>query len=459
MPFTPPEGHPPSAHQAPPAQPPTIDALVAAFLKGSETQRQSQEKLDATTTKEFGGREKARMLGWMGLDDGEEEAIPPFWGKYLAESTAQGRRAALKKALEQEADRYECVHIHVSAQLNEDVHKRYFGDTGMLAWMDCHRGIAPLAAALVTPQEEAARDKEEDDYSAATLITPEDRKKSRRSPPPCPTNYHDLMDLLRNYIVLLRTLFGGRCDHLHGVRRIRATLIEQHRRMRMSVTRHVAAQIVWAITVDARQFFGHIVDTDDLVDGIRPKSTLDAIHSLIVTNQALSIQDVPKQWLPGPAAGGDKKRMREEDTTIKCTSDGSSNPDKGTDTGNGRSKRTLGATVQNTKWHPAFHGPIKELRSQLTGGKTLSLLRLARDSGLKGIEDLHQEGLGGAADSICYRWVALGDCHSKCPRAATHEGTVPDEVAKTIVDMLCPGIAKAAELGNKQPMKRGRGDS
>jgi hypothetical protein len=100
-------------------------------------------------------------------------------------------------------------------------------------------------------------------------MTTDNVEKAESKPSLVPKDYHGLLQLLSNYVRLLKAVAGIKCKHLEEVTAMRQTL-----RNRVDLFVDVKSQeiifILWAIFLDAREFFLHqIMDA-----AIFPKSQL-----------------------------------------------------------------------------------------------------------------------------------------------------------------------------------------
>ena len=92
----------------------------------------------------------------------------------------------------------------------------------------------------------------------ATTMTLGDIEKGESSPSPAPQDYHGLLQLLSNYIRLLGVLVGTCSAHTREVIAIRRKL---HKKVDLYIdvgSREIVF-LLWAIYLDAREFFAHQV--------------------------------------------------------------------------------------------------------------------------------------------------------------------------------------------------------
>jgi hypothetical protein len=99
----------------------------------------------------------------------------------------------------------------------------------------------------------------QDRLGRASSTTTDDVEKAESKPSPAPKDYHGLLQLLSNYIRLLKAVAGIKCKHLEEVTAMWRTL-----RSRVDLFVDVKAReiifILWAIFLDAKEFFSHQID-------------------------------------------------------------------------------------------------------------------------------------------------------------------------------------------------------
>ncbi len=163
----------------------SIAKLSQVFVQGVEASKmatqQAQHDMDATGRKKhLCDNEKWRIMGYAGLGVTESDQIPEFWNNLLGERNKAGRKKVLGKALMEASQHLDCLTIHVSSELVEDIYKMDFGDTTMDQHLDAHRGLCLMALASPPVADTRTRQREEDAYDQATFITLEDVKQSMR---------------------------------------------------------------------------------------------------------------------------------------------------------------------------------------------------------------------------------------------------------------------------------------
>jgi hypothetical protein len=99
----------------------------------------------------------------------------------------------------------------------------------------------------------------QDHLGLASSTTSDDVEKAESRPSPAPHDYHGLLQLLSNYIRLLKAIAGIRCKHLEEV-----TAIQRALRNRVDLFVDIKSReiifILWAIFLDAREFFSHQIE-------------------------------------------------------------------------------------------------------------------------------------------------------------------------------------------------------
>jgi hypothetical protein len=84
-------------------------------------------------------------------------------------------------------------------------------------------------------------------------------EKAESKPSPAPKDYHGLLQLLSNYVRLLKAVAGMKCKHIEEVTAMRRTL-----RNRVDLFVDVKPReiifILWGIFLDAREFFSYQID-------------------------------------------------------------------------------------------------------------------------------------------------------------------------------------------------------
>jgi hypothetical protein len=146
--------------------------------------------------------------------------------------------------------------------------------------------------------------------SRVSSMTTKDVERVESSPSPAPCDYHSLLQLLSNYIRLFEAVVRARSRHKKEVVAIQATL-----RRRMDLFIGIGPKeilyLVWAIFLDASEFFAHqIEDTDDLPESQLHYTTNFLGEGRIPTNLLgvpLSQFMVASQPPPGGSGGGYKQ--------------------------------------------------------------------------------------------------------------------------------------------------------
>jgi hypothetical protein len=104
----------------------------------------------------------------------------------------------------------------------------------------------------------------------------------------CPTQYDPLMRLFLAYKKYLKVLVGTKCDHYVEVVAVRRMLAER-RKWFQSMPPRAVVEIIWAIFMDARLFFGAKLPHD----GSLPKSGLALTRHLLAQGQMMQALTCP----------------------------------------------------------------------------------------------------------------------------------------------------------------------
>jgi hypothetical protein len=131
----------------------------------------------------------------------------------------------------------------------------------------------------------------QDRLQKATTTTLGDIEKGESSPSPAPRDYHGMLQLLSNYIRLLGILVGTRSAHTREVIAIRRKLREKID-LYIDVGPWEIIFLLWAIFLDAREFFSHQVGPTEVL----PESQLRYTTNFIgVGRIPMDIMGVPLQ--------------------------------------------------------------------------------------------------------------------------------------------------------------------
>jgi hypothetical protein len=129
----------------------------------------------------------------------------------------------------------------------------------------------------------------------ASTTTLTDIEKGESSPSPAPRDYHGLLQLLSNYVRLLSVIVGTRSAHTREVIAIRRKLREKVD-LYIDVGPREILYLLWAIFLDAREFFSQQVEPHEEL----PESQLRYTTNFIgVGRIPLDIMGVPLEQFGG----------------------------------------------------------------------------------------------------------------------------------------------------------------
>lgn len=443
-------------------EPTPMHELDAAFLRGTAAQKRNTETVVETGTK-FNDRQMARLQGVCCLPPNMRHLVPKLWTQLQTAKDWEDARSILRKHFDDLPE--EMLDIFFHKENVEDLRHLRLSHASVPDAAHCHKGITPLAVALLSVDSQLDIERADEVQKEATVRTQKDVETSRRRPPPCPTTYDGLMHLLAQYSIFVRELFTTHNTHGKEVRHIRQGLMNLYRRCKGRLAREDIAHIVWAITADACQFFSTVCDRQDIEDENFLVSGLATIRSQILANQQISVRDTPHSWLvaarqSGASMGGGTSGGTGTARTVTFDAGpggaalepetgrpGGSDDKKHTGTGL-RKQGGGGAAdnVYNSDMHPAI---AKMMQGFHERRMTLSLNRLNRAAGVRGITYLPKMGKWKA----CYRWL-LGICgkDGKCHFGHEHLAAkdVTDDFATKLVDRLHDGVSQLTEQHDMQ---------
>jgi hypothetical protein len=240
-------------------------------------------------------------------------ALPPFHEQLLTEGrTKKGTEAVLAHALRLHEDVDDPGLVYISPELVSDVKDCKYGLGWDTSYRNCHRGISPFAVPHMSMRHQQERSAYQDRLTRASSTTLGDIEKGESSPSPVPQDYHGLLQLLSNYIRLLKVLIGTRSAHTREVVAIRHKL-----RAKVDLFIDVGPReiiyLLWAIFLDAREFLSHQVGpTDDL-----PESQLRYTTNFLgVGRIPLDIMGVPMTQFGAAHPIGGGSTSETADSTI-----------------------------------------------------------------------------------------------------------------------------------------------
>jgi hypothetical protein len=153
--------------------------------------------------------------------------------------------------------------VYISPELVSDIKDCKYGLGWDTSYRNCHRGISPFAVPHMSMRHQQERSAYQDRLTQASSTTLGDIEKGESSPSPAPRDYHGLLQLLSNYIRLLKVIVGNRSAHTREVVAIRRTLRSKVD-LYIDVGPREIIYLLWAIFLDACEFFSHQVGVNDV---------------------------------------------------------------------------------------------------------------------------------------------------------------------------------------------------
>ena len=292
----------------------TLSALDAAYLRGVTT-GQNATQTNVPSTSGYSSEQMAQLMGYMGLTARQRDQVPEIWTKGLDKAkTWVDAQRILNAAMQRLKCREEEVEMFFCKETAEDVWKLKLAFSNVPSAETVHRGITLFSFAGASQEQETASKLAEEALDAANNTTPADHKaaKARKKLGP-PTTFRELMDMLKQYVVLGRYFFGNSCVHFENVNDIRMSLRVYARSNGNFMAKHEIADLAWAIVTDACQFFATISTEEDVATGptsggLYPKSILQPMVSLAAANHPIVMRNTPAAWKTRnqqrPGAGG-----------------------------------------------------------------------------------------------------------------------------------------------------------
>jgi hypothetical protein len=230
------------------------------FNKALETVAALRPVSEAAATKKYTPAELQRLRAACSLTVLQmETALPSFHEQLLTEGrTKKGTESVLAQALRPRGDTDDPGLVYVSTELINDIKECKYGLGWDTSYRNCHRGISPFAVPHMSMKHQQERTAYQDRLQKASTTTLGDIEKGEGSPGPAPRDYHGLMQLISNYIRLLGVIVGDRSAHTREVVSIRRKLRERVD-LYIDIGPREIIYLLWAIFLDAREFFSHQV--------------------------------------------------------------------------------------------------------------------------------------------------------------------------------------------------------
>jgi hypothetical protein len=267
------------------------------FNKALETVAALRPVSEAAATKKYTPAELQRLRAACSLSVLElETSLPTFHEQLLTEGrTKKGTESVLAQALRPQGDTDDPGLVYVSAELVSDIKECKYGLGWDTSYRNCHRGISPFAVPHMSMKHQQERNAYQDRLQRASTTTLTDIEKGESSPSPAPRDYHGLLQLLSNYVRLLSVIVGTRSAHTREVIAIRRKLREKVD-LYIDVGPREILYLLWAIFLDAREFFSQQVEPHEEL----PESQLRYTTNFIgVGRIPLDIMGVPLEQFGG----------------------------------------------------------------------------------------------------------------------------------------------------------------
>jgi hypothetical protein len=137
-------------------------------------------------------------------------SLPEFHSKLLAEGcTKQGSEAVLAQMLKPDNSDDPGL-IYILPDLIADIKDCKFGLGWDTSYRHCHQDLSPFSVPHMSLKHQQEWQGVTDRLSRASSTTMFDVEKAGSSPNPVPHDYHGLLQLLSNYIILLKAVVGMR---------------------------------------------------------------------------------------------------------------------------------------------------------------------------------------------------------------------------------------------------------
>lgn len=219
----------------------------------------------------YSSMEHDRIRAACSLSEAEYAVMcPPVYATILLEGRTMNKiDGVLNQYLKPDYDDDDPVDIFVTSDMVRDMKDLRFGYQGDTSYATCHRGLTIFAVVSVDQEEVSARKRARERAAKVTFLTSADVMSMESAPDTCPTTYEPMMRLLSAYKKYLVVHCGKQCSHYLGVVEVRRA-IAINRQWYQNASARTIVEIIWAIFVDGRKFFGAKIGRD----GRLPESSL-----------------------------------------------------------------------------------------------------------------------------------------------------------------------------------------
>jgi len=194
----------------------------------------------------------------------------------------------------------------------EDTRKLMFSLGGAQMADNSHRGISPLAFALLTFGEVNQLREDQEVYDGATSLTPTMFKNAQWKCFTIPVEFDKFERLIVRYKKAGQNLFTIHCPHFIEVNYIQQELMMIYRRNVGNLPKNTITGLLWDIVADSAQLFYNFTSVEDFNTTLQlniPISTLSMRGSLLSVNLHVATIGTPKHWLTIRVEGLGLKRM------------------------------------------------------------------------------------------------------------------------------------------------------
>jgi hypothetical protein len=190
--------------------------------------------------------------------------MPPFHQHLLSEGrTKRGAEAVLAQALRPDEHSDDLGLIYVLPELVSDMKDCKYVLGWDTSYKNCHRGLSPFAVHHMSLHHQQERYTYQDRLGKASTTTIGDIEKGESMPNVIPGDYHGLLQVLSSYIKLLTTVVGSRSSaHTREVIAIQKKL-RTWMDLYVDIGPRKILYLLWAIFLDARDFFSMEVQTGE----------------------------------------------------------------------------------------------------------------------------------------------------------------------------------------------------
>jgi hypothetical protein len=259
----------------------------------------------------------------------------------------------------------------------------------------------------------------QDRLQKATTTTIADIEKGESSPSPAPRDYHGMLQLLSNYIRLLGVLVGTRSSHAREVIAIRRKLRERID-LYIDVGPREIIFLLWAIFLDAREFFSHQVGPTEPL----PESQLR------YTTNFIGVGRIPMDIMGVPLTQFGAQHPRGTGATVITADSGSTTTD----------------IFRPADWVTPTNPDVADDISALTM-PLLEKFPHATAEALMAHSNLRYNNIRIGNKGACLNYNLLGICKDrKCSYPHSKAQPTPERI-KTVTDKLKPALDSFISAG------------